>query len=287
MRRARPVVVPNSPPTRRISSPSSSSSSVGNGPGADARRVGLADAPDLVDVARADAGADARRAGDRVRGGDERIGAVVDVEHRALGALEEHDPVGLERVPDEPGAVGDLGLELVPVGHVLLGHRVQIERGVAGERPQREALGLERRGDLLAQDLLVEHVLHADPQARRLVGVAGADAAARGADLELAQAGLAGLVEQQVVGHDQVAVGRDLQPAGVDAAGAQRVELVDQDLRVDDDAVADHAALARVEDPRRDEVELPLAARRARSCGRRCCRPGSARRRRPARRAGR
>jgi hypothetical protein len=185
---------------------------------------------------------------------------VVDVEHRALRALEQHDRlVLLERVPDQPRAVGDLGLELVAVGDVLLDHRVQVERGVAGVGAQREPLGLERRGDLLAQDLLVEHVLHADPQARRLVGVAGADAAAGGADLERAEPRLAGVVEQQVVGHDQVAVGRHPQAAGVDARGAQRDQLVDQDLRVDDDAVADDAALAGVEDPRRHEVELPLA----------------------------
>ena len=37
-------------------------------------------------------------------------------------------------------------------------------------------------------------------------------------------------------------------------------ELLDQHLRVDDDAVADDAALAGVEDPGRDEVELPLVA---------------------------
>ena len=47
--------------------------------------------------------------------------------------------------------------------------------------------------------------------------------------------------------------------AGVDAPQAQRVELVDQHARIDDDAVTDDAALARVEDARRDEVELVLA----------------------------
>ena len=42
--------------------------------------------------------------------------------------------------------------------------------------------------------------------------------------------------------------------------GAQLVELVGQHLRVDHDAVADHAQLARVEDPGRDQVELPRLA---------------------------
>ena len=67
--------------------------------------------------------------------------------------------------------------------------------------------------DLLAQDLLVEQVLDADAEPRRLVRVAGADAAPRGADLQLAELRLARLVEQQVVGHDHVRVGRDAQAA--------------------------------------------------------------------------
>ena len=148
----------------------------------------------------------------------------------------------------------------MPVGQVLLGHRVQVERRVLLEGPQRQALGLHRRDDLLLEDLLVEQVLHADAQPCRLVGVAGADAAAGRADLQAAELGLAGGVQQQVVGHDQVRVGGDAQAADVDPPRAQRVELLDQHLRVDHHAVADHAALARVEDARGDQVQLPLLA---------------------------
>ena len=53
----------------------------------------------LVDVLRADARAGARGARDRVRRRHERIRAVVDVEQRALRALEEHGPAGVEHVP--------------------------------------------------------------------------------------------------------------------------------------------------------------------------------------------
>ena len=58
-------------------------------PRADARRVGLHDADDLVDLERADAAAGARAAGDRVGRGHERVAAVVEVEERALRALEQ------------------------------------------------------------------------------------------------------------------------------------------------------------------------------------------------------
>ena len=56
------------------------------------------------------------------------------------------------------------------------------------------------------------------------------------------------------------ALARQLQPADVDAAGAQPVDLGGQHLRVDHDAVADDARLAGVEDPARDQVELPRLA---------------------------
>ena len=164
----------------------------------------------------------------------------------------------VERLPGEPRGVGDVLLDPVAVGEVVLGHRLQVELGRLGVGPQREALGLHRGHDLLLEDLLVEQVLHADAQARRLVGVRGADAAPRGADLQLAELRLARVVEQHVVRHDQVRVGADPQAGEVDALGAQAVELVGEDLRVDHDAVADRAELAGVEDPGRDQVELPL-----------------------------
>ena len=189
--------------------------------GAHARGVGLGDPPDLVDRARPDAGAHARRARHGVRRGDERIGAVVDVEHRALGALEDHELAPVERAPGDRRGVRDVRLEPVAELHVVLGHRVQVELRVLRERPQHQALGLERRVDLLAQDLLVEQVLHPDAEPGRLVRVAGADAAPGGADLERPEPRLARLVEELVVRHDQVGVGGDAQAADVDPAAVQ------------------------------------------------------------------
>ncbi len=44
------------------------------------------------------------------------------------------------------------------------------------------------------------------------------------------------------------------------AAPAQLLELVGQDLGVDHDPVADHAQLPGMQDPRRDQMELPRLA---------------------------
>src|SRR5262249_12097032 len=154
------------------------------------------------------------------------------------------------------GGIGDVRFEAVTVGQIGLDHGVQIELGVLGEGTKHLLLRLHRGHNLLAQDLRVEQVLNADPEPRGLVRVAGADAPAGGADLKLAELQLARRIELHVVGHDQVGVGGDAQAADVDAAVAELLDLPREHRGVDDDAVADRAGLAGVEDPRRDQVEL-------------------------------
>ena len=92
-RRARPVVTPFSAPTvRQVIADGARRRPVELGrerAAADARAVGLGDAQDVVQHARADARAGRRVAGDAVARGDVRIGAVVDVEQRALRAFEQ------------------------------------------------------------------------------------------------------------------------------------------------------------------------------------------------------
>ena len=63
-----------------------------------------------------------------------------------------------------------------------------------------------------------------------------------------------------MVRHDQVRVARQLELADVDVARLEHVELGEEHLRVDDDAVADHRDDGGVQDPARDELELEHVA---------------------------
>jgi hypothetical protein len=108
--------------------------------------------------------------------------------------------------------------------------------------------------ELLAQDLRVEDVLHADADAGRLVRVRRPDPAPGRPDLQAAEAALAGGVDGDVPGHDQVGVAGDPDGLGRDAAALELVQLGDQQARVDDAARADDAELSG-EDPRGDVVE--------------------------------
>ena len=209
---------------------------------ADAGHVGLRDAEDLVDAVRADAEADRRPGRDRARRGDERVRAVVEVEQRSLGALEEHVVAVAERAIDEERRVCHVRAQPLRIALVGVGDLLEVERLDLVHALEPDVLLRDRELDLLAQDLRVEQVLHADPDPRRLVGVRRADAAAGGADLEVAELPLARAVEGDVPRHDQVRVAGEEHEAGGDvAASLEVVELVDHHARVDDAAGADRA----------------------------------------------
>ena len=227
----------------------------GEGPLAHAGGVRLADAKHVINARGAHARAGACRAGGGVAARDERVRAVVDVEQGALRALEQHGaPVTDRRVEDERG-VGDERLNARGHGQHLVGHGIGVEARLAVDLLEDVVLRVERDGDLAAQDALVKQVLHADPDARGLVHVGRPDAAARGADGQLAQADLALGVHLHVVRHDQVRGARDAQVAGVNAALLQLVEFLHQHEGIHHHAVADDAERVGVEDAAGDEVQ--------------------------------
>ena len=185
---------------------------------------------------------------------------MVDVEHGCLGALEEDVPARLELLVQEEAALDDVGADALGVGEVGLADLLD---RVGGELVDllEDGVGVgERALELLAEDLLVQHVLDAKAGAVHLVHVAGADAALGGADEVLAELLLVRPVEVLVVGHDDVRVAGDLEVVGGDALLGEHVDLGQQDLGVNDAAVADHGVGALVHDAGGDLVERELLA---------------------------
>src|SRR5882762_8902116 len=113
------------------------------------------------------------------------------------------------------------------------------------------------RSSLGPERAFLEHVAHADPAPRYLVLVAGPDAAAGGADRLLL---LAPRVDPLVVRQDHVRVlaHRQLGRVGEQAAAAEQIDLLQQRFRIDHDAVANDALLARVQDAARHQVQHGL-----------------------------
>ena len=123
-RRWRPVVAPNSWPFSPRCSPVLVEQLGGKRPGADAGGVGLDDAQHVIEVARADAAAAGRAAGRGVGRGHVGIGAVIDIEQRALGALEHDVPAFRTQGVQQAGNVGDHGGDLLALGQGLVEDRL-------------------------------------------------------------------------------------------------------------------------------------------------------------------
>ena len=170
--------------------------------------------------------------------------------------LEEDVLARVERLADEQRHVADERREALGEAGELRPDLLEVERLRVVDSLEPQVLFGERDLDLLPQDLRIEHVLHTDPDARRLVGVRRADAAARRADLQVAEPPLARAVERDVPRHDQVRVaGDEDQPVRAVTARLEVVELLDQHGGIDDASRADRARNSR-DDARRDCPDL-------------------------------
>src|SRR5207253_8619868 len=111
--------------------------------------------------------------------------AVVEVEQRALTALEQDVAAFLERSVDEQRGVGDVGAQSLREPFQPLRQLLELEPLDAVNALEPDILLRQSDLDLLPQDLRLDHVLHADAEACRLVGVTRANAAPCRADLQL------------------------------------------------------------------------------------------------------
>ena len=205
--------------------------------------------------------AGSRLAGERVGRGDEGIGAVVDIEHRPLRALEEDAlallPGAVEPVPDRRREGQQAGCDrqqgLLELGGVGIRYpeaapkRVVMEQQLAEPGPQ----GLD-----------VAQIAETDGAAADLVLVGRADAAAGRADLGAAAGLLPRLVELAVDRQDQADVLGDRQRLRTDADALPRhgVDFVQQRPGIDHHAVADHGELAAAHHAGGQQAQLVLDA---------------------------
>ena len=100
------------------------------------------------------------------------------------------------------------------------------------------------------------HLVDLDAMPRDLVRVRGSDPLARRAQLAAAALALVEAVERDVPGHEELRTIGEPQIRRRDAARLEHPDLVAEDREVDDHAGAEDAHRVRVEDARRDEMEL-------------------------------
>ncbi len=120
---------------------------------------------------------------------------------------------------------------------------------------QETVLVLDRRFDLVAEDLRVVQILDADAAPGDLVLVGRPDAAFGGPNLLVAQKSFAHRVELAVVGHDEMGVAGDAQPGRIDTSLGQSPHLFEQHRGIYDTAVADYRGDLGVHHPAGNEAE--------------------------------
>ncbi len=229
------------------------------GAGANAGGERLEDAVDGGEARRGDAGAGEATAGGGVGAGDEGVGAEVDVEHRALGALEEHVLAIGHRAVQVGDGVGDVGAEFFRrLQDLAQVHLVHFSRAVAAADGAAAAPGHRRP---VVQEVGkfrgVGEVVPAQAATGRLVAVGRADALAGGAEVVLAARLLVEAVKDFVEGQDDVgAVADEEPPGGLDAAALQPRDFGAGLDRVKHHAVADDRHRVLAEDAAGDEVEF-------------------------------
>ena len=127
-RRGRPVTEPNSLPRFGERRADAIGELGGERAGADARRVRLHDAEHVIEHLRADAGARRRGAREAVRARHVRIGAMVDVEQRALRALEQQRFAASASALDRGRDVADHRRDRFAERQHLVARRREIDR---------------------------------------------------------------------------------------------------------------------------------------------------------------
>ena len=181
---------------------------------------------------------------------------MVEIEEGRLGALEQDVGPPLEGVVDHADGVGHHGRH--PGGQLVeveIADLVDRQGQAVVHLGQYRVLLLQNNVQLLAEDLLVQEILHAQAHAGGLVGVGRTNAPLGRAEGVLAQIALGDPVKFLVIGHDQMGVARHEQGRRVHALRLESVDLAEQHARIDDHAIADDGRDGGIQDAAGNELE--------------------------------
>ena len=227
---------------------------------ADAGDICLGYADDAADAGGRNACAGAGAAGARAGGSDERICAVIDVEHGALRAFEEHALAVADRLVQQAGGIAHHRPDALRERLVFVANTGEVEFFVDAERLGDGDLLLHQRVVLGAEEFRVHQIGHADSAAGDLVLVARPDTARGGADGDAARAAFRHLLHHAVGRQEDVRPIADEQVLrDMDAGGFERIDFRQQSGGIDHQSVADDRLLARPQNAARNELEHVFA----------------------------
>ncbi|MNG62431.1 hypothetical protein D3C79_206340 [compost metagenome] len=225
----------------------------------DASGVSLGDTQNVIEEHRANAGTSGHATGGGVGAGHVRVGTVVDVEQRTLGAFEHDVFAGATQVVQLSGNVEHQRLEQLSVFLALGQGLFELDGRLFVVTNQHEVVVIHQLTQLVFEARHVQQVANTQATTSNLVFVRRADAATGGTDLQLATGLFTGLVQRHVEGQDQRAGRADTQTLAHRYAFLfQLGDLAQQGVRCNHHAVADQALHAFAQHARRDQVQHGL-----------------------------
>src|SRR5688572_9240416 len=216
----------------------------------------------MMNVLGPDSGTSACAAGSCVRRGYIRIGAVVDIEQRSLSAFEHHSFAGVDlAVKQQTGAANERPKPFTVAG-VSVMDLIEIEGLLFENRLEIDIFLFNIMAQFVSKRVLFEQIDKADTDSRYFVFVRRTDAPAGSANFSLASEPFPGQINGLVVRHDEMRFFADTQQRIIKQMplGLESVNLLDQNLRINHHAVADHAQLIWMQRPGRNEMQYGLFA---------------------------
>ena len=183
---------------------------------------------------------------------------MIDVKQRRLRPFVHHVAVAGAQLREKQRHVADPRTQPLAVGDELIAQRLPVERRFLDDLIAR----MDVLADFVRQRVAIaEQIAHADAATADLVLVRRPDTTRCGADLPLAAPRFRQHIQLAVVREDDVRLLADQQPpVNGDAHPGQLVDLLEERLRIDHDAVADDAGDARMQNAGRDEMEDELGS---------------------------
>ncbi|MNS53297.1 hypothetical protein D3C72_860480 [compost metagenome] len=227
----------------------------------DAGGVRLGDTQYVIQLLRAYTSTSGRGTSHAIAAGDEGVRAVIDVQQGALRTFEKNALAFLLHCVQVARHVLDHRRNSRSQCHGLIAHLAGRHRFGAQVLGQHEVVVIQHFGELLVKQRRVKQVLHAQCATGDLVFVRRADAATGRADLALALARFARLVDGHVIRQDQRADFGNLQArTHVQTGGLKLFDFLEQGFRGQHDAIADEAGDTGMHDARRDQAKNRLLA---------------------------
>ena len=186
---------------------------------------------------------------------------MVDVEQRTLRTFKQHALAGLAQFMADAGHVRLHRIDIFTKRHGFIEGLLEVHRLHAQVLGQHEVVVIQRRTQLFGQRVGIVQIGNADTATRHLVFIRRANPAPGGANRLATGSLFAGLIQCDVVRHDQRRGGRNLQPwAHFHASGFQFLDFLAQCGRRDHHPVADQAQRVVAQDAGRDQVQHRLLA---------------------------